>query len=188
MRTTNSEMVRIDDHHVYKVLTSDSTELACNIKLNHTGLIPKILRQQECHYEGDPMMMITMEHYDGTYSKQPHISKAMFLETMSEIIRKSILLNNVYKICHGDFHQENIMYKQTSSGIKWAFIDFERSIMYDHNNRPIKSDRNMKLFNPLFDLGYLMTHFHPKYHVSFDYDPEQDPSTLTGKDFDVWIN
>ena len=153
-----SGFVFVGDDVVYR-LESEPNEFNLIRKLNNTGLIPEVYEIKQCMYEGKPVNMMKMEKYDGTLEDyiKSNPNQDELIDSIKEIIQKSLLLNMKYKIRHGDFHSHNIVYKRSNNKVEWAFIDFEMSIEYDENNRLIyksekESEDNFDRYNPYFDI------------------------------------
>lgn len=153
------EYVKADKTHVYKVVKLDSVEFLCYERLAGTDLIPKIEFFKECINEGQKSLLIKMEKYDGDLGNyvRTNPTTTELTKSLQEIIEKSLRLNFEYNIRHQDFHEGNIVYKKTPSGIKWAFIDFELSIVYDEHKHVVKTgfdkrDSRLEQYNPYYDL------------------------------------
>ena len=154
--------VMSDENYFYKVVDLDSVEFLCLHQLHGTGLTPKVFLYKECIHEGLPSILIKMEKYDGDLSDYIDTNPTLeeLTQSLQEIIDKSLQLNLIHKIRHGDFHMGNIVYKKMPQGsLKWAFIDFELSAIYDHNDQLLKVTakdsaeiRHHYQYNPLYDL------------------------------------
>ena len=127
--------------YFYKIVDPDDIDVYIYEKLKGSTIIPDLLSVDECYYNNKKSLLIKTERYDGTfydYVNKEDPPEDELINSIREIIFKSLLLNCMYKIRHGDFHQQNIVFKRTPVGVKWAFIDFELATQYDENLNIIK--------------------------------------------------
>ena len=112
-----------DGQYVYKIVDENSNEYYYNQKLNGSGLIPPLIDTEKCLHNGKNSIMLKMAKYDYTLSdyldKNP--DENSLKQTLADIVKKSLELNQKYKIRQGDFHTQNIVYKHSDA--HWAIID-----------------------------------------------------------------
>lgn len=161
-----------DENFFYKIILKGTVndEIYFLNLLKNKDIIPNIISIDDCLSDGELASVVIMEKYDGTLddylNSTSDITKIM--SSLQRIIQKSLKLNFIYKVRHGDFHGYNIVYKKLSnSEIKWSFIDFGLSMHYDEQNKNIKNNNesefssksNYSKYLPYYDLLFLENYF-----------------------------
>ena len=167
----------MDYNFVYKIQEFDSNEDYFMKKLMGTNLIPKIYEIKDCETETNygkrKTKLIKMEKYDDTLYNylDTETDRNKIVLSLKQIIEKLLILNFNYRIRHGDFHGENIVFKRVNSNVEWAFIDFEFSVEYDQRNEIIAknykiSNESILEYDPYYDLLFMDNWFyHDKYYI-----------------------
>jgi len=146
--------------------------------LKDSDITPKLIDFKPCSiYDNinnkyEHVNVMITEKYDGTLYElfKQNLNINDIKNILNIVLKKSIELNFIYQIRQGDFHSENIVYKQDDI-LKIGFIDFEFSIIYN-NTVPIlyttEDNLNMLQYNPYHDILTLEYAGVPNYRLKFN--------------------
>lgn len=146
--------------------SNDDREYKIYQILKNDDITPRFIDYKYCELNDKGVYILVTEKYNNTLLNllNHDLSEGQVRNIFMDILEKSIKLNFVYQIRHGDFHAENILYKIDSDGIKLGFIDFEFSTVYN-NNIPILGQEE---YNPYHDILQLEYSYIPKYRLKFN--------------------
>lgn len=106
------------------------------IKLKNCGVTPKILDIRECSTWNkfkkrfDTDYIIKTEQFDGNLADwmetNPQLSDVQ--KEFYKIARLHYKLSAKCGLTHGDHNPDNIVYKKTPYGMRWALVDFEEEL------------------------------------------------------------